>query len=385
MNKTFDKLGIDAKLVQALSKLNITSPTNIQEKVIPVALENKDVIGKSETGTGKTLAYLLPTLQKIDTSSKDAQAIVLTPTHELSIQVQRVIDSISKNTSNPVRSALIVGNVNIRRQLDRLKEKPHIIVGTSGRILELINLRKIKAHTIKTIVIDEVDRLLDKYNIDNVKAIIKATLRERQILAFSATINEDIINISKEIMQEPEFVEAQEKQQIPSKISHMYFSSPKREKIEVLRKLIRIFNPQKAIVFINNSYDVEVACEKLRYHKLNIAAIHGNFIKKDRKRVMEEFKKGNIQVLIASDIGARGLDIKGVTHIFNVDIPEDPNNYLHRVGRSARAGESGIAVSIVSNSEKSLIARFERYFNIKIAHKYMYMGKIFDVKNNNKK
>ncbi len=378
MSESFEKIGIVATLAAGLGKAGINAPTGIQTKVIPLSLLGKDIIGQSATGTGKALAYLLPLFQKIDTSKREMQVMILAPTHELAIQIQRQIEILSKNSGLPVTSTPIIGNVNIARQIEKLKEKPHIIVGSSGRILELIQKKKITSQTIRTIVIDEADRLLDDKNVDSVKAVLKTTLKERQIMLFSATITPKTLELAKGIMREPEMITVAEEFGDRPDISHMYFVAEQRDKIEVVRKMVRLVNAERALVFINKSDDIEETTEKLVYHGLKAAGIHGSSIKGDRKKSLEDFRKGKIQLLVASDVAARGLDIVDVDYVFNLDMPEDPQVYLHRVGRTGRAGKSGIAISIVTKQEIALIHKYEKILKLNIAAKQMEHGKIFD-------
>lgn len=380
MHETFDTLNLNPSLVEALRKENITVPTEIQQKVIPKAMENKDLIAQSETGTGKTLAYLLPLFEKLNTLNKEMQAIVLVPTHELAIQIMRQIERLTQNSDIKVNAAPIIGNVNITRQIEKLKEKPHILVGSPGRILELIKMKKISAHTVKTIVLDEGDRLLDENNMDIVKAIIKSTLRERQLMMFSATISKVAEARAKEIMKEPELIKGEETISVPTTIEHTYYLVEQREKFEVLRKLVRILNPEKAIVFVNQSVEIQNVTEKLKFHGLNAESIQGSNVKLLRKKTMDDFRAGTLQLLVASDIAARGLHIEGITHIFNFSMPEDPKDYLHRVGRTGRNGNQGFAVSIISERELSLIKMYENTFKINISAKDMYEGKIVNAK-----
>lgn len=376
--KMFDNMNLNKSLINALEIEKITIPTEIQRKVIPVALENKDVIAQSETGTGKTLAYLLPLYHKLNSLNREMQAIIMVPTHELAIQVQRQIERLSLNSEIKLTATPIIGNVNIDRQIDKLKEKPHIIVGSPGRILELIKKKKIAAHTIKTIIIDEADRLMDDSNLEIVKGVIKSTLKERQLMIFSATISKETIARAKEIMKEPELIRGEEKTTVPDTIEHIYFVTEQRDKIEVLRKLIRMLEPKKAVVFVNQSEEVETVSAKLNYHGLKAESIHGTNFKLDRKKTMEDFRTGRLQLLIASDIAARGLQIEGITHIFNMSIPEDAKDYLHRAGRTGRNGNKGIAISIITERELPLISMYEKSLNISIAFKDMYMGKLVD-------
>jgi superfamily II DNA/RNA helicase len=380
MKELFESLNMSPSIVTALEMQNITTPTEIQRKVIPEILKNKDLIVQSETGTGKTLAYLIPVFEKLKALEKAMQAIIMVPTHELASQINRQIEHLSRNSEVKLDSALIIGKVNIERQIKKLKEKPQIIVGSPGRILELIKNRKISAHTVKTIILDEADRLMDDNNIEGVKAVIKTTLRERQIMMFSASISQDTIKRAKEVMKEPEIIRVAGKASVPSTIEHLYFVSEQRDKIEVLRKLIRILNPQKAIVFSNRGDEIENAVTKLKYHGIKAEGMHGLNEKEDRKRVMDGFRTGKLQILAATDIAARGLDIEGITHVINLNVPEDPDGYLHRVGRTGRNGNAGVAVSIVTKAELQLIKNFCKTLRINIIQKSMYMGKIFDSK-----
>jgi len=380
MTISFDQLNLKESLVAALKKEGIVEPTAIQEKVIPFALENRDILGQSETGSGKTLAYLLPILQKTDPQKREAQAIILSPTHELAVQIQRQIEILIKNSGLEIKAALIIGNVNITRQIEKLKEKPHILVGSGGRILELIRKKKINAQTIKTIVLDEADRLLDDNNAATVKAVIKTTMRDRQLMLFSATLTEGIVKKLAQTLKNPEFIRITQKAMIVPNIEHRYILAEQRDKFEILRKIIRLLNPVKALIFINKSEEIKLIVEKLKYHGLEAEGLHGSSRKDERRTAMEDFRSGKVTLLVASDLAARGLDIKDVSHIINLDFPEDPQFYLHRVGRTGRAGSSGIAISIVNQKELPLIEKVEKTFNIAVTKQDMLRGKIIDVK-----
>lgn len=377
MNSLFNTLNLSEPLIAALKAEGIFEPTAIQEKSIPLILARKDMIGQSETGTGKTLAYLLPILQGVDTQRRETQGLILAPTHELALQIHRQIERLAQNSNLPITSAVIIGNVNITRQIEKLKEKPHLIVGSSGRILELIQKRKISAQPIKTIVLDEADRLLDDHNRKTVEAVVKTTLRDRQLLAFSATMAPEALERLKVMAKNPEVVSVSEQTQVASTVSHQYFLTEQRDKFEVLRKLVRIINPERALVFINKSEEIVATVEKLRFHRLNAVGIHGSTAKSDRGKAMAEFYSGKC-LLVASDLAARGLDIPGISHVFNLDLPEDPQLYLHRVGRTGRAGQSGIAISIVNERELGQLKKVENLFRIHIDEKAMSKGAIID-------
>ncbi len=378
MINTFDKLGLDPRLVEGLKKQGIEEPTGIQADSIQLALENKDIIGQSPTGSGKTLAFLLPIFQRIDTGKREMQAIILAPTHELVMQIEKEIRLLSEGSGIAVTSAAIIGEVNITRQIEKLREKPNIIVGSAGRVLELIKRRKINSQTVKTIVIDEGDRLLDEHNLGTVKDVIKTTLRDRQLMLFSATITEKTLNTARELMKDPQVVRIEDEGEMSSSIEHIYMVAEQRDKIEILRKLVASINPERAIIFVNNKEELQRATAKLQYHHLSAYDISGSASKEERKKALEGFRKGDIKLLVASDLAARGLDIKGVTHIFNLDLPGDPKGYLHRAGRTGRMGEPGTSIFIVTEKEVPFVRRCERDFKIKIAEKIIARGEILD-------
>lgn len=376
MSITFDKLNLNKDMVEALQNLKITEATEVQEKSIPLALEGKNILAQSETGTGKTLAYLLPLIEKLQKDKKEMQAIILAPTYELCMQIHNTILELKKESNVSITSTQLIGSANIARQIEKLKDKPNILVGSAGRVLELIRKKKITASTIKTIVLDEVDKLLDNKNIPLIKEIVKNTQKVDQFLMFSATINNSSLQLSKELVEDLAVIRVKGSNKVNEDITHNYIMVEERKKIEYLRKLIHAARPKRAIVFISNSFNVDQTLEKLKFHKINAATIHGDIDKDERKNALESFRKGKIQVLVASDVAARGLDIKGVTHVINLDTPRDPKNYLHRVGRVGRAGEKGEAYSLVDNRDLNNIRVYEKDLNLKFNRKYVYMGKV---------
>jgi superfamily II DNA/RNA helicase len=378
MNQSFAELGIHSALVQGLRKAGITMPTQIQEEVIPEVLAGKDVVGQSATGTGKTLAFLLPLFQKIDHARRDTQAIILAPTHELAMQIFREAQLLADNSGLPVTAAVIIGDVNIARQIDRLKERPHLLVGSSGRILELIQKRKINAQTVKTIVLDEADRLMDDNHRVSVAAIIKATQKDRQLLLFSATIPATALEKAVGISNDAVVVAIAAPTAVPAEIEHLYFVVETRDKIEFLRKLLASLQVDRALVFINTSAAIEETVAKLCHHGVAATGIHGSSVKKDRQGAMESFRDGRTGVLVASDLAARGLDIAGVRCVINLELPEDPQAYQHRAGRTGRAGATGMTISIVDQAEEKRIAFLQKKLNVKIMPKRLAFGKIID-------
>jgi len=380
MLEFFKALGMNPSLGTALQKQGITALTSVQKTVIPEALKNRDLVVQSETGTGKTLAFLLPLFEKIDPDKKEMQAVILAPTHELAMQIIRQIDLLARNSGIKATAAPMIGNVNIERQIEKLKEKPHILVGTPGRILELIKKKRLAAHTVKTIIIDEADTLTGDSHFETVAGIVKSTLKERQLMMFSATITKQTEIRAAGMMKDPVMIKDKGPASVPDTIEHFYFLTEERDKLEVLRKVIAIVQPQKALVFIGAREDADYCTNRLRFHGVKVEGLHGHTDKKDRKRVMEEFRAGKIPVLVVSDIAARGLDIIGVTHVFNLNIPEQPKDYLHRVGRTGRIGNKGVAVSIVTERELQFIEEFEKALKIHIFPKDMFKGKLIEGK-----
>ena len=376
MTELFSDLGLDVSLVKALKAEKITIPTDVQIKAVPQIKLNKDVIIHSPTSTGKTLAYLLPVFEKIQKPSKEMQVIILAPTHELAIQIHRQIERLSANSDLPVYSALIVGGVNINRQIDNLKSKPQIVVGSPGRILELIQKRRIKAHTVKTLIIDEADRLIDKKNIEPVLGVLKTLLKERQIITASASMPPKIIETAEKMMNSAVLIKSGGKQAVPDIISHIYLKAEQRDKIDFIKKLIKNINPSKAVVFVNKPGSIDNLTSKLKFNGINAESLQGSSFKKNRKKVMDDFRSGKLNILVASDIAARGLQMDGITHIFNMDIPEKPNEYLHRAGRTGRNSQPGLVLSLATVQEIPFLKNIQKELRIKITEKYYYKGEI---------
>lgn len=360
---TFNNLRVDQQLIKALTKEKIVVPSDVQDEMIPLALENKDIIAQSVTGSGKTLAYLLPIFQRIDTESKAPQAVILAPTHELCKQIQSEIEKLNKNAEMNVRSALLIGQANAKRQVEKLKEKPHIIVGSSGRVLEHIKNKKLKMHFVKTIVLDEADKLIDKDHVQPVEAIIKSTLKDRQLIAVSATIRSQTLEQAKQLMNEPAVLKVNA-EQVNSNITHEYILAEYRDKVLMVRKVLARFKPKKTIIFVNKNELIQDVVERLRYHDVNVVGLFGNASKGARQRAIEAFKRGKANVLVSSDISARGIDIPDITHIINLDIPRNSEEYLHRVGRTGRYDKKGFTISIVTARERSFLKKIEKELNI---------------------
>ena len=374
---SFSDLGIAPALESALAADGITEPTAIQVEAIPALLAGKNAYLSAETGTGKTLAYLLPLFAQIDPGQRALQVIVVVPTHELAMQIFAVGRDLAQQAGLPIRVQALIGGVSTKRQLEKLKSKPHIIVGTPGRISELIKIRKIKPHTVKSIIVDEVDRLLVGESLTEIRGIIKATLRERRLVFVSATQRAE--TSQEAAVLAPDLVQIRAgADQVNAAIEHFYIECEERDKPEVLRKLLRALRPERAIVFMHRTANAEVLAAKLAYHQIAVVDLHGAHDNARRKKAIDDFRQADAKVLIASDIAARGLDIRGVSHVFNFDIPTQSKDYLHRVGRTSRAGSAGCAVSLMTAQELRLVKRYRSELDIALRVGHLSRG-VFNV------
>ncbi len=372
----FKNLGVGDRLIQALEKEGISKPMPIQEVAIPALIEGKDAYVSAATGTGKTLAYLLPILGKIDPSIQNAQAIVLAPTHELASQIHQQILRLAQNSGLPIRSLLLIGGASTKRQLEKLKKKPAIVVGSSGRILELVRMKKLKVPKVGTLVMDEADRMLLGESLATVRELQDLLPASLQQVFVSAT-EQTVASIAAQELA-PDLVQLSAgANQVNADIQHVFFKTEERSKADLLRRLVRAIDPERALVFVHRNKEAELVKSKMEYYGIPVADLHGAHGKLERKKAMDDIRSGKVCVLIASDIAARGLDIKGVTHIFNYDVPSASKDYLHRVGRTGRAGEEGFAISLVAGQEARLIKRFESELDIEITEAFIREGDIF--------
>ncbi len=359
---TFLQLEVLPELVAALAKQEITEPTAIQIAALPVLLAGKDAYLNAETGTGKTLAYLLPLFCRL-VVNEPTQVVIVAPTHELAIQIQRQCTDLVQHSGMPFRVLLLIGGTSMDRQIEKLKKKPHIVVGSPGRIRELLTLGKLKAAAIKCVVIDEADQLLIKEQLPTIRAIIQAMPRGRQLIFASATQQPESAEAIARFAPELLMVKTGSAP-VNENIEHFYLVCEERDKPEVLRKLLHALRPERAMVFVHKNDTAEMVASKLAHHKIPVADLHAAFEKLGRKQAMDDFRSAKVSVLIASDIAARGLDIKGVTHIFNLDVPTQSKAYLHRVGRTARAGATGQAITLMTAGEARLVRRYESELGI---------------------
>jgi ATP-dependent RNA helicase DeaD len=364
-NMTFAELALRPELIVALAKQQVTEPTPIQIAALPVLLAGRDAYLHAETGTGKTLAYLLPIFMRIDAALPATQVVIVAPTHELAIQIQRQCTELAQNAGWPLRVLLMIGGTSMDRQLDKLKKKPHIVVGSPGRINELLNMGKLKAKQVSCIVIDEADRLLNQESRDAITALIKAAPARRQLVFASATTEASSMAVINMLAPDLAMVQAGSAPVNPN-IEHVYLICEARDKPDVLRKLLHALQPERALVFVHRNDQAQQIAAKLAHHQIPVADLNSALNKLDRQQAMDGFRSGALRVLLASDVAARGLDIKGISHVFNFDVPTLSQAYLHRVGRTARAGASGMAITVVTETEARLINRYESELSIHI-------------------
>jgi superfamily II DNA/RNA helicase len=373
---TFAEIGVRPELVAALSKQHITEPTAIQIAALPVLLAGRDAYLNSETGTGKTLAYLLPIFSRLDLQREATQVVVIAPTHELAIQIQRQCTDLAQHAGWAVRTVLLIGGTATERQVDKLKKKPHVVVGSPGRIRELIGMRKLKMPAIGCIVIDEADRLLLKESLADVRAIIGAA-PGRQLIFASATEQPESAEALASLAPDVTVLRTGAGP-VNENIEHCYLVCEERDKPDVLRRLLHALPPGRAMVFVHRNETAENVAAKLAHHQIAVANLHAAADKRDRQQAMEAIRSGRVSVLIASDVAARGLDIAGIATVVNFDVPTQSKAYLHRVGRTARAGAKGRAMTLMTADELRLIPRFESELGIAMRHVRLREGRVID-------
>lgn len=362
----FETLGVSDSLAATISKQGIHEPTAIQSKSIPLILDGNSIIGQAPTGTGKTLAYLLPLLQTLDAGLPQVQAIVLAPTYELAMQIYRVADNLVKSAGLGLKVQSLIGGANITRQIDALKKKPQLIIGSTGRILELERKGKLKLHKTKILVLDEFDRLLDDQNLQMTRELINSLndYENIQYLMFSATAPKKALDRAN-YLNKPEFIQVKEENSMSNTCKNLYYIVPFRQKTDFLRRITRSLPIERGLVFVNKAFSVERTVEKLSYEGIKTGSLIGNADKTKRKQVLADFEAGKLQLLLSTDLAARGLDIKGVDYVINMDFPETSQVYLHRAGRTARAGADGRVITLADSKEAYHIEEIEKSLGIR--------------------
>ncbi|MGF0111178.1 DEAD/DEAH box helicase [Streptococcus sp. SGI.013] len=353
----FTELNLSDAILAAIEKAGFETPSPIQEQTIPLALEGKDVIGQAQTGTGKTAAFGLPTLNKIDVENPAIQALVIAPTRELAVQSQEELFRFGREKGVKVRS--VYGGSSIEKQIKALKSGAHIVVGTPGRLLDLIKRKALKLNGIETLILDEADEMLNMGFLEDIESIISRVPESRQTLLFSATMPDAIKRIGVQFMKNPEHVKIAAKELTTDLVDQYYIRIKENEKFDTMTRLMDVDQPELSIVFGRTKRRVDELTRGLKLRGYRAEGIHGDLDQGKRLRVLRDFKNDNLDILVATDVAARGLDISGVTHVYNYDIPQDPESYVHRIGRTGRAGKSGLSITFVSPNEMGYLKIIE--------------------------
>ena len=361
----FEEMQLSEEIKKAVKAMGFEEASPIQSQTIPVLMEGKDVVGQAQTGTGKTASFGIPILEKINTEDNSVQALILCPTRELSIQVAQEISKLGK-FKRGLSIVPIYGGQPIDRQIKALKKGVHIVVGTPGRVIDHINRRTLKLGGVKVMVLDEADEMFDMGFRDDIELVMNKIPEERQTVFFSATMPPEIRKFAERYQNSPEFIKVVHKEMTVPRVEQVYFELKQHMKTEILSRLIDIYNPKLTIVFCNTKRKVDELAGELQARGYSADGLHGDLKQNQRDAVMGKFRKGTIDILVATDVAARGLDVDEVDMVINYDIPQDEEYYVHRIGRTARAGRDGTAFSFVSGREIYKLKDIQKYTKTKI-------------------
>ena len=374
--KSFTNLGISPLVEDILKQQGIEQPTPIQEKAIPEVIAGKDVIAKAQTGTGKTLAFLLPILENLDLDVNHIQALIVTPTRELALQITAEVQKFAKDMDH-VQVLAVYGGQDVEQQLKKLKRDISIVVATPGRLLDHVRRETIDLSQVKTLVLDEADQMLHIGFLPEVEDIMGNLPEGRQTLLFSATMPEQVKYLAKRFMTEPLTVAVKTEQVTVKQIRQLVIETTDRAKQDTLMKVMQEEQPFLALIFCRTKRRVSKLNDALKQAGFNSEELHGDISQAKRERVMKNFREARLQYLVATDVAARGLDIEGVTHVFNYDVPEDAESYIHRIGRTGRAGEHGLAITFIATKDLKLLAEIESAISMKIERRQIEGVKMF--------
>ncbi len=359
----FAALGIEAPLLHALTKIGFVEPTDIQTQLIPHVLAGRDVLGQARTGTGKTAAFGLPILQRVY-PNEGLQFLVLVPTRELAVQVAAELRRFAETI--PLRIVPIYGGQKIKAQLHLLGRKPCVVAGTPGRVIDMLERRALNFDLIRFVVLDEVDRMLDIGFREDIRRILGEVKTAHQTVLVSATLSDEIKRIAQKYMNDPVEVNVSRDELTVEEVSQVYMSVEPWDKFRLLCMVLQREQPKLAIVFCNTKHNVSKVASRLHDAGFDATEIHGDLVQRKRERVMERFRKHNLQVLVATDLAARGIDVRGISHIVNYDVPDDPDAYVHRIGRTARMGSFGKAIMFVTREQGKQLTEIEKLINKEI-------------------
>ncbi len=366
----FDELGIMPSILKALKDKNYETPTSIQEKAIPIVLQKKDVLGSAQTGTGKTAAFAIPIIQQIekeeiiDNSRPKILSLIVTPTRELAIQIEENLNDYGKYTR--VKHAVIFGGVKQASQVDKLRRGVHVLVATPGRLLDLISQRYVNLQHVKIFVLDEADRMLDMGFINDIKKLLVLLPKKRQSLFFSATMPDSIVKLSSTILSSPIKIDVSPVSSAAETIQQYLYYTNKSSKIKLILHILKDRNIAQALLFAKTKHGADRIAKALVKSNVDAAAIHGDKAQNYRQKVLKQFKDGYLEVLVATDIAARGIDIDKLQYVINYDLPDVAETYVHRIGRSGRAGEKGNAISLCEPEENAFVKDIEKLIKQKL-------------------
>lgn len=346
----FEDLHLSQEVLKAISEMGFTQASPIQSQAIPLIMEGHDVTGLAMTGTGKTAAFGLPLIDKIDSSKKNLQALIICPTRELAIQVSVEFKKFLKYKKN-ISVLPVYGGQPIERQLYEIRRGPQIIVGTPGRLIDHLNRNSFNLNSISTVILDEADEMMNMGFRPDIEKILQRTPKTRQTITFSATMPQDILDLVKKHQKNPQLVKVSDEKSTATTVEQYYFEIDHQNKLELLISLLKEHNPFLSIVFCNTKRKVDNVSAKLHKHGFTVQGIHGDISQPKRNRIMDQFRSGKIQILVATDVAARGIDVPNIDIIFNYEIPDDEKSYVHRIGRTGRAGKTGKAFSFVSDRD----------------------------------
>ena len=367
MINKFEKFKLSKEIMKSLDVLEYKEPTGVQEKVIPEVLFNKDLIVKSQTGTGKTGAFVIPLCEKVKWEENDPQVLILSPTRELAIQIGEDVKNIGRYKR--IKGVSVYGKSPFKDQAQELKGKTHIVIGTPGRVLDHIDRGTFNTSNIKYLVIDEADEMLNMGFIRQVEGVIRRIPKKRVTMLFSATIPEEIQELCSKHLNRPVNIEVESNGVVVDRIENILFRVKGEEKLKYLRMLLAKEKPETAVIFCRTKENVDVEYDYLNSLGYSVDKIHGGMLQKDRISTMERFKKGDFRILVATDIASRGIDVEGITHVINIDVTLEKESYVHRIGRTARAGKSGKAITFVTPYEDRFLNDIEEYIGFKISQK----------------
>ena len=360
MNESkFERFNLKPFIIESVKELGFFEPTEIQERLIPTVLKGDSVIGQSQTGTGKTHAYLLPMIQKVNPYKEAVQAIITAPTRELAAQIYQEVLKITRNSEEEIAVRLYIGGTDKQRTIEKLKHQPHIVVGTPGRINDLVKEQALFVHSAPILIIDEADLMLEMGFLEDVDQIASRMAEDLQMLIFSATIPEKLKPFLKKYMENPKYIQVEPKQVTAAKIEHYLLPARHRNKLELVFQALETFNPYLAIVFTNTKKKADEVADRLMGKGLKVGRIHGDLSPRERKQMMKQILDLDYQYIVATDLAARGIDIQGISHVINYELPSDLDFYIHRVGRTARAGYSGIALTIYEDTDEDALNKLE--------------------------